>query len=246
VFAQVPVQGVKVDPGTIVRLTVSEGEGPLNVPNVVGDPVGDAEAELRAAGFEVTVTYAENPDVEVDDVISQDPLAGSPYERGQVVTLLVSSGPGLIDIPDLAGKTEAEAVAALVQAGFNFEVLEEPAEAIEEGKVIRTDPAGGTQLRGGETVRIYLSSGRPTARVPAVVGILADTAISELRNRGFVPNPVFQSVPPTSSDNGRVISQNPVADVELELGAAVTIVVGRPAETTTTTTVPPTTSTSTP
>jgi serine/threonine-protein kinase len=68
------------------------------------------------------------------------------------------------------------------------------------------------------------------------VGILADTAISELRNRGFVPNPVFQSVPAGSPDNGRVISQNPVADVELELGAAVTIVVGRTADTTTTTT----------
>jgi serine/threonine-protein kinase len=92
---------------------------------------------------------------------------------------------------------------------------------------------------------IFISSGRPTARVPAVVGILADTAISELRNRGFVPNPVFQSVPAGSPDNGRVISQNPVADVELELGAAVTIVVGRTADATTTTTAPPTTTTTT-
>ncbi|MCU0272305.1 MAG: Stk1 family PASTA domain-containing Ser/Thr kinase [Acidimicrobiales bacterium] len=236
VFAQDPLAGVKVDAGSVVRLTVSEGEGPLTVPNVVGDPVADAEAELRAAGFEVAITYAENADVEVDDVISQDPTAGTPFERGQVVNLLVSSGPGLIEVPDLRGKTEAEAVAALVRAGFEYETTQEAAEDVDEGKVIRTDPPGLTQLRGGETVMIFISSGRPTARVPAVVGILADTAISELRNRGFVPNPVFQSVPAGSPDNGRVISQNPVADVELELGAAVTIVVGRTADTTTTTT----------
>jgi eukaryotic-like serine/threonine-protein kinase len=241
VFAQDPPGGQKVEPASVVKLTVSEGEGLLPVPGVVGDPVVDAEALLRAAGFDVSITYAENAFIPLDAVVSQDPPAGEGAPRGAVVAIVVSSGPPLRDVPQLEGKSEAEAVAAVVSAGFEFAILEEPSESVEEGKVIRTDPPGGTQLKGGQTVTIVLSSGRPTARVPAVVGILADTAITEIRNRGFVPNPVFQSVPAGSPDNGRVISQNPVADTEQELGSAVTIVVGRVTDATTTTTTTTTT-----
>jgi serine/threonine-protein kinase len=140
------------------------------------------------------------------------------------------------------------AVNALREEGFvvNATQIEEPSEEIEEGKVTRTEPAAAQLVAVGSQISIVVSTGVPTVPVPSVVNLLIDSARSTILLDGLVlGEPIFVDVPAGSPSVGRVISQDPEAFEEVEIGFVVTITVGQAAPetttTTTTTTPPPTT-----
>jgi beta-lactam-binding protein with PASTA domain len=70
----------------------------MNVPRVVGQKESDARAALEDAGFVVVVETAEDETVPEGRVISQDP-GGGKAEPGSTVTLVVSTGPPVVDPP---------------------------------------------------------------------------------------------------------------------------------------------------
>lgn len=93
VLSSDPGEGTPVPPGTRVNLVVAREPPPqdLNkVPDVVGDPEGQAQAEIYAAGFEPVVEDAPTCDIEPGIVTSQDPIGGDRREPGAQVTLFVS------------------------------------------------------------------------------------------------------------------------------------------------------------
>jgi len=157
VVAQDPAAGTDADSGSTVRITVSSGPGTAEVPNAVG--LGEAEARDRlvAAGFQVDSqdVFAEK---EPGSVISQDPAAGSEAEPDSTVTLKVSRGTGLVDVPNVVGLTRAEAEAELSGAKLEASVVDVPSDEV-EGTVVAQNPVGG-KLRQGTAVRINVSSGR--------------------------------------------------------------------------------------
>lgn len=115
--------------------------------------------------------------------------------------------------------------------------------------MIRSDPEAGTEVSIDRQVILYISSGPETELVPSVVGLTQQAAEQAITNKGFVPVFEAQDVAAGSPDAGKVISQDPPAGEDLELGSNVTIRVGvEVAPTTTsstTTTTEPTTTTST-
>ena len=62
--------------------------------------------------------------------------------------------------------------------------------------------------------------------VPAVVSLLEATAVVELETAGFGVNVVYEPLPSNSPNDGRVISQSPLAAIEIDSGSFVTIVIG--------------------
>jgi eukaryotic-like serine/threonine-protein kinase len=92
-------------------------------------------------------------DVGVGLVIRTDPPAGTEVARDSVVTLVVSRGPDLVTVPNIAGFTADAAQAALAEVGLVGEV----ATAQLGGTVVSADPAIGTQVRRGSTVRVTLA-----------------------------------------------------------------------------------------
>lgn len=245
VVQQSPLAGEKVAPQSEVTLYVSAGV-PDQVPNVIGQDRNAALDALESLGYSVSVQTA--TDVrEFGEVIRQDPAAGTELAAGGSVVITISTGPEKVAIPDLESVTFQEAVQALGSAGFELRPnSDEASETIEEGLVIRTDPEAGSLVDEGSWVTIFVSSGFPTVLVPKVKDLFADSATQTLRQVRLEVEIVLEPVPVGHASVGRVISQDPVAFLEVELDSVVVLKVGEAtADTTTTSTTTTTTTTTT-
>ena len=157
----VPKEGLEVERGTRIRLFVSSGPARVQVPGVVGLLRESAESRLTEDGFDVNVRTEESEQPE-DEVISQDPSAGTSTERGASVTITVSSGQPTkpeeekVSVPSVTGQEAGAAAAALRAAGFSVSTQERDTDdESEDGKVISQRPAGGEAKRGS-TVTIVV------------------------------------------------------------------------------------------
>jgi serine/threonine-protein kinase len=141
------------------------------------------------------------------------------------VKLFVSSGPAPREVPDVVGRTIAEASNLLGQAGFTVNQTSEPSSTVPEGEVIRTDPAAGTSQPKGTAVTVVVSSGPAESTVPSVIGLTEANALNTLNNAGFNPMVVEQDTSDPTED-GRVIAQDPAGNTTAADGSTVTITVG--------------------
>src|SRR4051794_1126373 len=162
VLAQDPAPG-DVDAGTVVKLTVSGGAAKVDVPNVIGLDQATAANQLGAKGFAVATTQEANQSVEAGKVIRTDPVPGAPLDKGQTVTIVVSTGKPQVDVPDVTTKTESDARNALQAAGFlqNVSYVDVPFGSNQDGKVITQNPPAGTKLAQGSTVSLTVGRALP-------------------------------------------------------------------------------------
>ncbi|MFV0136496.1 Stk1 family PASTA domain-containing Ser/Thr kinase [Streptomyces sp. HMX87] len=113
-----PKQGTEVRAGSAVALTVSKGR-PIDVPDVTGDDLDDARAELADAGLKVkTAAERINSEHDAGQVARQTPDSGSRAAEGDTVTLTLSKGPEMIEVPDVVGDSVDDARQELEEAGF--------------------------------------------------------------------------------------------------------------------------------
>ena len=226
VFDQDPRGDTKATKGSAVKLSVSQGAAPVEVPDVVGEDIRDAESALRAAGFDVGRTDVADEKEPAGKVLAQDPAGGQEAPKGTKVNLTVSSGKPKVVVPNVAGKDGDDAIVELTRAGLTPKRVSEPSADVPEGKVIRTDPAAGTSVEKDTTVRVFVSSGPQQVSVPDVVGKTEAEAKKILTDAGFkVATSDRVAVDP--SDDGRVIDQDPDAGDKAPQGSTVTITIGR-------------------
>jgi serine/threonine-protein kinase len=156
-----PSGGTRADPNSPVTLVVSAGPAPVAVPDVTGMNQVDATQQLANAGFRVAATSESSSDVPSGQVIRTVPPAGSPQPRGSAITLVVSSGPKQVTVPDVVGASESSASASLRDAGLSVDVVTvtSPSNA---GRVISQSPSGGTRTNAGSTVTITIGAIPPT------------------------------------------------------------------------------------
>lgn len=147
-----PKAGTKVDRGSEVEVYVSLGPANRPVPNVVGLDASTAANQLGQQDF-VTQTVQEASDtVPVGKVIRTDPVANTQAALGSTVTIYVSSGPDMVEVPNVFGKTESEAKQLLQSKGFLVNTFNSGS----GGTVISQDPAGGASAKKGSTVKITI------------------------------------------------------------------------------------------
>lgn len=183
-------------------------------PGVVGLEQAAAQAKLEEAGLGVTVgdeVYSES--VEKGLVIATDPRPGERILPDGEVALTVSLGKERYDVPDLAGKTVAEAEAALAEVKFVAgQPVERWSETVEEGRVIQSQPAFGTPeaaaLPVGTSVTLVVSQGRKPIKIRSFVGKDADKATQALEKKGLKVE-VAEERYSDDVPEGRVISQSP-------------------------------------
>ncbi len=147
---------------------------------------------------------------------------------GLVAVVVVIMGSG-VAVPDVIGKTEAEATQALEDAGLSVgDVGEASDPAAEPGTVLRQDPAAGEEVDEGSAVGLTLSSGPAAAQVPDVTGMTEAEARGTLRDAGFVS--VSASQYDLTAPVGEVLAQLPDAGQEAAPGSPVGLLVskGRP------------------
>ncbi|MBJ7330634.1 MAG: serine/threonine protein kinase [Solirubrobacteraceae bacterium] len=242
VIGQDPSNGARVDKGSRVRLTVSDGPGTATVPDTVGEGRNAALQTLEDAGFKVEEEKRSSEDIKENRVIEQRPDGGEQAATGATVTIVVSTGQPRADVPNVVGQSETAATAALQDAGFTVARTEEETEDAEPGIVLRQDPAGGARAKRGSRVAIVVAKEPAEVEVPDVTGRSQAAATQTLRNAGFDVNVTTADVDSPDADD-RVQRQSPSSG-KAKRGSTVTITVGKfdpdldPDPTTTT---PPTT-----
>jgi serine/threonine-protein kinase len=144
-----PASGDRVLRGRTITVVLSSGPPMVAVPSVVGRPQADAEAELTRAGLAAVVAEQPSDEVERGRVVSQQPDGGS-LRRGGTVRLVVSTGPDVVQVPDVRGQSIDSARRQLEDAGFRVRVR-----SLRIGTVVVQQPGPGTERRRGSTVTIY-------------------------------------------------------------------------------------------
>lgn len=145
----------------------------------------------------------------------------------------ISSGQ-FTQVPNLLGKTEAQAKSQLSAAGLGVKRVDRKfSEAFDKGTVMNTDPPGGKRIRGNGAVVLTISRGPELVAVPDLKGKPLEAAKAELTAAGLAPGIVTQAF---SQDvpRGSVISTDPAADGKkrpLDTAVALVVSKGRPVPT---------------
>ena len=157
------------------------------VPKVVGKKREEAVQELEKLGLLVTVNEAPHPDVPRGEVLSTNPTEGSQLQKGTPITVTVSSGREVTDVPDVSNLSPQDAAAELEKAGLKLDddIKREHSDTVPEGVIMSQQPAAGSQLSKGSKVSVTVSNGREKVKVPSLEGMNVSQAESVLSSLGL-------------------------------------------------------------
>jgi serine/threonine-protein kinase len=147
-----PAGGGQAPPESSVKLIVSDGPAPVEVPDVAGKSYDEAAAIIQAKRLTPVKRDAFSDSVAVGVVIGTDPAAGQAAPRDSEVPIIVSKGPELIAVPNVIGQSVEAASQALSNAGLSADV-----QNFGPGKKVRAqDPPAGTMVKRGAKVTLFL------------------------------------------------------------------------------------------
>jgi serine/threonine-protein kinase len=155
-----PTAGSMVDKGSTVDLTVGKAPDTVAVPPVVNLTVDQARTTLKAAGFSSVNTDQVDSVKPAGTVISVDPAQGTQVAPAQAINLQVSSGHAAI--PDVHGKTQADAQKALRDAGFTNVVPQSVEnDSVPQGSVVGTEPGAGNSASADTQITLLIAVPTP-------------------------------------------------------------------------------------
>jgi serine/threonine-protein kinase len=158
-----PSPGTSVPPGTAVNLVVYGEPESIIVPDVVNQTRDEARDTLRDLGLEVEVAEESSSSVDEGLVIRTEPRGGSSVEPGSTVTIVVSTGEDLVEVPSAIGLDEGQARDLLEQEAYGFEVTPRTEETCDEPAdlVYGQEPQPGQEVPRGTTVTILIAQEPP-------------------------------------------------------------------------------------
>lgn len=203
----------------------------VQIPEFVDTPQQDAVTELERLGLQVTVNSEPNPEIPRGIVIRTNPATGSAVPTGSTVTVTVSSGKEITEVPDVRDMNIADAQAALEEAGLELDstVREVASDDVPEGSIIDQSPAAGAQVSKGSRVTITVSTGVELERVPTLSGMRVEQAESTLSAMGFRPqvNMVDSSEPEgtvlSASGEGQELAKDSTVTLQVSNGMLMSI-----------------------
>lgn len=192
--------------------------------SIIGMKVADARDQLQSKGLDVQTAKAVYDDrVHKGGVAKSDPPAGARVAKGQTVTLTPSKGITPREVPDVTGKSLADAKKTLEDKGFTVgETSTSPSQTVAKDRVIGTDPDAGEKRSPDDPVDIVVSSGMS---MPGLLGQNGDAAANQLRSMGL--NVTVQKKQVEGKEPNTVISQDPAEGTGVSRGDDVTIVVNK-------------------
>lgn len=156
-----PAAGTSVTAETTVTIFVSKGREPkeIEMPNLLGKTEADATAALLKVGLivgEITPIESTYP---VGQVVFQEIPAKSMVLEGTVINLQISKGSGMAIVPDLLGKTEAEAVALLNSADLRKGSVTLVYSSKPAGTIVTQNVVAGTEVDKNTAISFSISLG---------------------------------------------------------------------------------------
>jgi beta-lactam-binding protein with PASTA domain/tRNA A-37 threonylcarbamoyl transferase component Bud32 len=223
VIQEKPKPGTKVHEGSIVTLVVSDGPAPIKMPKLTGRTMDDAMKIAARDAF--TINIAERgtfQDVPPNVIASQDVAPGTtiPADHSVTVNVVVSTGGGVAQVPDVMNDDYITGNTALLKAGFQVKLAYDirPASA-DNGFIVQQDPSGGTPLEKGNTVTITVSV---PGEVPDTEGMDLQGAENKLLDNGYTLGNI---TPTTEGAGGKVVRTEPEAGTKLNPATPVNIYV---------------------
>ena len=236
VVSTTPIAGLPLSKGVHVDMTVSNGAlaGQVQMPSVVGQTLGAAEAQLTAAGLTGVPSSQGSPSSAI--VQAQSVSAGSTVPLGTQVTLSVPVVS--VQVPSVAGQSVAQATTTLQNANLTAgQQTTVCSNSRPSGSVASSSPPVGTSVPSGTSITLNVSSGNCTVIIQNVVGLTQGGATTALQGQGLsvVATAATQAACTMAGiPNGSVQSQSPVGGSSVNGGSTVTIAVCPNTVTTTT------------
>jgi serine/threonine-protein kinase len=200
-----------------------EATKPVAVPFVQGTKEVLAVTNIRNAGLQAHIVRRPDDKVPETYVVSQDPSAGTRTDKGNPVTIVVSTGLPKVDVPGVIGDQATDAVAAIAGRGLKADVHRINSEK-ETGTVTGQDPPAGTRVVKGTKVRINVSEGPKPVAIPPVVGVPYEQAAAQLQGAGFA---VARRDVDSNDPKGTVVQEDPPANSLAAKGSTVTLYVSK-------------------
>lgn len=200
------------------------GSDMIAVPDVAGFDAPAASRAIADAGLTPTQREQASDSVQIGVVIGTQPEAGTEVAMESTVTILVSSGPAEVTVPNMVGKTLEEAQAALEQAGFVVTTREVDSDK-EIGTVVRQAPGAGTRAGSGDTVTLFVSKGITKVTVPDVTGNDVSSARSEITGAGLTVGSVSEDDGSSGQTPGTVVGQDPTGGSSVAKGSSVDLII---------------------
>jgi serine/threonine-protein kinase len=211
VLETTPGSGAQIDEGKTVDLVVGVAPDTITVPNVVGFAEDQAKAALKQAGFTGSVNTREVDSLaKKDTVATVTPEVGKPAAPDATITLGLSTG--TIDLPDVTGRTEAEARTILTGAGFSdLQISTEEVDSSQTpGTVVGTTPAPATPTSSSTRIVLQVSGGPEEFLVPhSIIGQPEAVARQILQSAGFTNVRSQDTENDGTFDQGDVVNSNP-------------------------------------
>ncbi|GAA2644779.1 Stk1 family PASTA domain-containing Ser/Thr kinase [Dactylosporangium fulvum] len=143
-----PDIGTQVQPGQTITVFVSKGPNPIKVPLVIGKQLDQAKQDLDKVKIKINNIEEVESDKPKNEVVSQSIGDGNSVTDGMTIDLRISKGPALVAVPEVRNMQ-------LDQARQTLEGMGLKVDAQGFGTVRQQDPAPGTQVPPGTTIRLF-------------------------------------------------------------------------------------------
>lgn len=218
-----PPPGTPIAARSEVLLVVGTGPAQVPVPPVSGLGLTDATAALKAAGLTLGKTTEEptTDATKIGVVTATAPAAGVQVKGGSPVDVTVGIKQTVVSVPDVSGRSQADATAALTAAGFTV-TTQNVDNAAQQGTVVSTTPAANSKVAPASTVTVNVSSGNAQSAIPDVSLQTESQAKKALDAAGFT-NIDTTKVDGGQVQGGRVVSTDPPAGSTVDPGQKITL-----------------------
>jgi serine/threonine-protein kinase len=197
-----------------------------SVPKVVNSTSLVAQKALSVAHLNAKLVGSFSETVKAGVVLAGNPPAGTQVSRGSTVTLTISHGPERYRVPQLVGKTQADAEQQLIGSRLSVGAVSQGfSETIPSGQVVSTAPAADTSVKRAAPVDLVISKGRQPIQLADWTGQPVDQATAALTQANLKVDATKQDFSATVP-KGSVISQAPATGTLFQ-GDTVTLVVSK-------------------
>jgi serine/threonine-protein kinase len=213
--------------GAIMLFNVLAKESPSEfaMPNVVGAKLEDGVKTLQDAGLVPNPVEEADPAVAAGNIGRTEPVADTLVKKGQTVDVFFTAAVTPFVLEDMAGKTQADALAALQLLGLTVDptIITENNPDVPAGTVIRTDPPAGTTMQQGDTIKLVVSAGPNQVAIPPTEGLSQANATALLTSEAFGFTVTTQQEASTTQPVGSSTRTDPAGGTLVAKGSAVVL-----------------------
>lgn len=196
--------------------------------DLYGMTVDEATLELEKLGLYMTIEYTEDDEMAAKHIVDQTPKIGDKVKKGDTVVVKVvrekADTTEYINVPDVTGSSEEDAVKTLEDKGLKADVDYEYSDTVEKGKVISQVPTGGSMEKGSR-VRLVVSRGAESVKVPNVLGLSSEKAQERMEQLGLKVKFVDAKKHDENYGEGEICKQSVAEGKSVDRGTTITLTI---------------------